>query len=771
MEGIEFVTINRFQAMLLIAAVVSLAPAIEAAWIWSNPSPQGNHLFGVWAAAPDDIFATGETGTIVRGNGVAWQIMNSRTRLHIYDVWGFDPDDVYAVVFNRSTLYGVVIHWDGSLWSEIPESRAHCLYDIWGSNRENIWAVGSNGSIVRYDGTVWSRMAGPPGSADFSSVWGIGPEDVYVVQGDWESGSYIYHWDGTAWMTQYGPLWDQGLASVWGRASDDVFVVGRNWEVDQPGVSLHYDGTAWTRLDVPEWLVSVTTAASGDVVAVGYQRDVGAAYKWEGTCWSPMDYEGMPLYDVCADGEDGLYAVGIAGTIMKWDGSRWTEHSYGTRAFMTSIWGCGPDDVYAAGTNSINHWNGCNWTEVLFTSGMSIDDIRGTDSHNVYASGYDWDMYTGFVMCWDGSDWTRMTLQPSQRRIKAVWASSPDDLWAASDHRWLYHWNGQVWEDISLGGLNYFTDVWGLGPDEVYVIGSGELEGGLVLRWDGSEWLDIYDLEDPSGLKKIWGTGSNDLFVSTAGERQIMHWDGTLWTPQLDPLEWTSAFTDIWGVTSDDVYVTTEASGVAHWDGTTWSHIMIPTQFMINGIWGSSADDFYITGQFGATLRWQESPPTFTPTSEPSPTSSPEPSPTSTPKPTDSPAPTPSFTPTAADCIETGVSLWMPAHTFRPGDQCACLVTVCNATADTLSGLPLFVILDLYGTFLYAPSFSESCDNYLECYPGFSCGVTNVMIVDVFQWPDGAGSAAGIFWHAALTNPEVTEIVGSWDSWSFSYSM
>ncbi|MCD4652449.1 hypothetical protein K8T06_00765 [bacterium] len=85
---------------------------------------------------------------------------------------------------------------------------------------------------------------------------------------------------------------------------------------------------------------------------------------------------------------------------------------------------------------------------------------------------------------------------------------------------------------------------------------------------------------------------------------------------------------------------------------------------------------------------------------------------------------------------------------------------VCNANDYDLELYPLFVILDVYGSLYWAPSFNDIYDNYLELYPKFSPGETVITVLPEFSWPRGIGTAYGLFWYGALTDPEITDIFG-----------
>jgi len=120
-------------------------------------------------------------------------------------------------------------------------------------------------------------------------------------------------------------------------------------------------------------------------------------------------------------------------------------------------------------------------------------------------------------------------------------------------------------------------------------------------------------------------------------------------------------------------------------------------------------------------------------------------------------------------CGETGVTIRMPSRMFRAGDSCGCTVDVCNSDVSPITDHPLFVILDVYGNLFFAPSFNPEFDHYLADYPTFDPGRTTVEVLPVFSWPESAGSASGIQWIAALTNPEITGIVGDYDIFVFGW--
>jgi hypothetical protein len=130
------------------------------------------------------------------------------------------------------------------------------------------------------------------------------------------------------------------------------------------------------------------------------------------------------------------------------------------------------------------------------------------------------------------------------------------------------------------------------------------------------------------------------------------------------------------------------------------------------------------------------------------------------------PTPTPTPTPTPPpSCTDTGAKLYMPDHYFTPGSPCSCSVTLCNPTSSAVPNIPLFVVLEVYGSYYFWPGFTTDMDfQIITLDPGES----ETTILPEFPWPN-AGTADGLVWYAAMTNPTMTELFGSFDSWAFGW--
>ncbi len=107
----------------------------------------------------------------------------------------------------------------------------------------------------------------------------------------------------------------------------------------------------------------------------------------------------------------------------------------------------------------------------------------------------------------------------------------------------------------------------------------------------------------------------------------------------------------------------------------------------------------------------------------------------------------------------------MPLDWYTAGDTCYCNVIVCNASDETMADIPVFVILDVYGMLFFAPDFSEF-NFYLQPLPP---GETVIPVLPAFPWPANTGTAANIYWYAAMTDAAIQNLHGDFDMFTFGW--
>jgi cobalamin biosynthesis protein CbiD len=64
-----------------------------------------------------------------------------------------------------------------------------------------------------------------------------------------------------------------------------------------------------------------------------------------------------------------------------------------------------------------------------------------------------------------------------------------------------------------LGGKRALTDIWGSGPDSVWIVG----EAGSILRWNGSAF-ELESSAPSEDLKAVWGHASGVVWAVGSNE-------------------------------------------------------------------------------------------------------------------------------------------------------------------------------------------------------------------------------------------------------------
>ncbi len=297
-----------------------------------NPDPSGawNDITGVVALGPDDAIAVGtfthpDPGAAsqclaMRWDGSDWSLIDTpfiqggSSLSEIEQVGG----DVWAVGSRRNdapppatSQLAFSLRWTGSGWEEyrVPPLAEfgrsfNELFALDGVSADDIWAVGQAQQraphpafgprvyMVHWDGSAWSVVDDDFGAMDssgFGDVEAIAADDVWAVgwtmNAAFRTQPLIVHYDGAAWTRVQLPEFSPGsaeLRAVTARAADDVYAVG-TWTDEQgfPGdLILHYDGSTWTQMESApvngehQWYRAATTLTNGDVWIAGQFRDL-----------------------------------------------------------------------------------------------------------------------------------------------------------------------------------------------------------------------------------------------------------------------------------------------------------------------------------------------------------------------------------------------------------------------------------------------------------------------------------------------------------------
>ena len=357
-------------------------------------------------------------------------------------------------------------------------------------------------------------------------------------------------------------------------------------------------------------LRAVFELAPSDVWAAG---DLGTILHYDGTRWSATPSPvGVSLKGLWASSPTDVWAVGDNGFILHFDGGGWTVVATSPAGLgLNAIWGTSSTDIWAGGNNLL-HWDGQTWspaTNLPYPFLTSISGIWGSAPNNVYAVGAPAlgggfsDMGAGgaSVMRWDGSSWTAVTTPIGP--LTSIWGSGPSDVWV--DGKTVWHFDGTNWWQMATAT----GPMWGPAVGDVWILGSEpffgaqtQISSGVVATTNsGIKW----------GYNAIAGAGTDAWAVGNGGE--MAHFDGQAWSSQTRrlfdaPSEYSPVLLQVHGTSASDLWVVGEGA-IAHWDGSAWSRFPVCTYEDWRGVFTPAPNDVWIVGGqkllHGDGTRWR----------------------------------------------------------------------------------------------------------------------------------------------------------------------
>ncbi|KPA17730.1 hypothetical protein MHK_002052, partial [Candidatus Magnetomorum sp. HK-1] len=217
----------------------------------------------------------------------------------------------------------------------------------------------------------------------------------------------------------------------------------------------------------------------------------------------------------------------------------------------------------------------------------------------------------------------------------SIWGTSTNNLFNVGWSETILHYNGNSWEDESIGGSDVISDVWGSNSTNVYAVGDftgyllkyngttwanqnwdtsgNNLRGifgfdennivivgdwGLVRIYNGSTWQP-YDVGN-TYLSGVWGSSPDNIYAcgSIYGTSYIHRFNGTSWS-QVYSTSAVNGLYAIWGTSENKVYVVGNDGYIIHYDGTDWSIIESGSGISLYGVWGTNENNIYVVGQSG----------------------------------------------------------------------------------------------------------------------------------------------------------------------------
>jgi hypothetical protein len=340
--------------VLSLYASLPLSAASSTAWITAE-SATSKKVNCVWGIKSTDVYAAGESGTILHYDGAYWSAVNDDNATDdLYALWGNSSKDVFAVGES-----GTILHYNGSIWSSMTSGTSKDLHGIWGADANSVFAVGNSGTILFYNGLKWNSLSSGV-TSNLQCVWGIDDTDVFVAG----NSGIILHYNGTAWTAQSSGT-TGNIYGIRGIDNGDIFAVGSS------GTILRYQGDSWNALSsgTKNDLNSIWGSGGTDVFAVG---ELGTIVHFDGTAWTSMNKNTINnLFGVWGSASIDVFAVGESGTILHYIPPLIDSLSNSTGAQGATL------DITITGTNLKGT------TEVKFGAGIAVNSFTVSNSKEI----------------------------------------------------------------------------------------------------------------------------------------------------------------------------------------------------------------------------------------------------------------------------------------------------------------------------------------------------------------------------------------------------
>ncbi|MGD0854789.1 MAG: hypothetical protein ABSA18_03180 [Dehalococcoidia bacterium] len=179
----------------------------------------------------------------------------------------------------------------------------------------------------------------------------------------------------------------------------------------------------------------------------------------------------------------------------------------GTSKYLIRVWGINSKSVFAVGVGgTILYYNGSAW--ISMPSGTSNDllGVWGESSNSVFAVGTN-----GTILKYDGKSWYPMS-SGSSSILKHIWGENSNSVFAVGNNGTILRYDGVTWRPMSSGTSNNINYISGQNRSSVFAVGTS----GSILRYDGVEWTSIPS-SIPNELQSVWGSSGSDVFVVGSG--------------------------------------------------------------------------------------------------------------------------------------------------------------------------------------------------------------------------------------------------------------
>jgi photosystem II stability/assembly factor-like uncharacterized protein len=617
-------------ASLVAASGVALAhkayPAPEAP-LCPAPLPPANALRAMWGASSSDLWAAGDSGTIVHSlDGKTWAPVATGSRAPLVALWSQGGAILAA---GGDTLLRSVDK--GKTWTQTKIGPDAKILAAWGQGTA-IFAAGEGGQLFRSLDVGQSFQAlATPTKKTLRAIWGrpsARGKDAIDLFASGDGATVICSPDlGATWLPEKIPAVDPSTSftaiagddrEVWVTSSGSETLLrkptGAAWEdrtqtmqtcgLDDEGGGL--DHVSLAEIDRHLWFTAWTQFSPGmmhfdELGFIGHIDDDLKSCAAKGRRFQAPDALWIADKSVFVAGEQGYLAR------TDDNGDSWHDFAEPDAPFEqdtiadcltpapAAIWGLGKDDVYvAAARGQILHSadQGVSWQRIATPTNQSLTAIAGEPKHIVAVGG------NGAVLI--SRDGVKFEAAKSQLSapLASIWVRGKS-LRAASDKAiFVSDDDGASWKQRPVPGDGVTGVTW-VSPTEAWA-GTTSI---LHTTDTGATWTSVFPID-----QEVYGfLPLRDRIYAFGGENPegtylLVSTDkGESWTPV--EVRIGNPISSAWASADGKEIWLTGSRGLAHSTdgGKTWQTEDVAIGF--GAVWGDDAGDVFITTSHGVLRR------------------------------------------------------------------------------------------------------------------------------------------------------------------------
>ncbi|MBI4285413.1 MAG: PD40 domain-containing protein [Chloroflexi bacterium] len=452
---------------------------------------------------------------------------------------------------------------------------------------------------------VWSNNATPPMVASYDVNIQIGnwgwygntqQQEITILLERWEPGADLpdvprYDWQPVA-MTFYQQLVDNSgtHTNIWYQGNvypPDVFKFytdGRmnNWKWAMIDGKWWNDGAymVFQRVDEKGQTNQLFIGVTPGLIKIEHHKFIGTP---PAVFYDNVYLDGQPL-----PAGTPLWAVVL--------NRMWQPMPAPTPANLRGIWGTDSKNIFAVGdAGTILRFDGNVWMPMASGTAANLKDIWGSSGNDVFAVGDE-----GTILHYDGTVWSPMDVGTTAN-LQGIHGSAGNDVVVVGDSGTVLHFDGNVWEPVPAATADNLGDVWGGDMPLRHVFVSAASRGAILkIAVDTGQVSGEYST---SIIRRIWGASPTDVYATGAGGT-ILHYNGTAWNPMTSGT--TANLTGVSGVPGKEIFAVGEAGTILQfrYDGKGWGPLASNSAVNLTGVWTMPGSDVFAVGEGGTVLRY-----------------------------------------------------------------------------------------------------------------------------------------------------------------------